>query len=332
MNRRYKGGKCAVNTFNSQTYSIKPKKSMDEFFQSPDARLEGIFKDPNKTGKKKCIFYTEDEYLIVEFEDGETITGDMAKNTVVLPTGIYITHDENEFNEKDYEMSEPVECIRMQENKKNPLADMFFAVTTTGGGAGLGMTVGGLLTGMPLLAGGLGALGAGSLISGMIYYGHYGIVVKSINKDGNYYMTFIQVGSVGTGKGAYDELVIEWRIYYNFDEEITDTNISNLLEKFHIIDKHKVKKKGTMGNYRRIIDKMSTESIYNPTPGPKQLTAMRDNRKFDPSARYHNCVTVTNYILDLLTKDVEIRGSKKKKRKKRKNTKKKKKKSVKRTK
>ena len=54
---------------------------------------------------------------------------------------------------------------------------------------------------------------------------------------------------------------------------------------------------------------------------------MRDNRKFDPSARYHNCVTVTNYILVLLTKDVEIRGSKRKE----KNTKKKKK-SVSRTK
>ena len=81
-----------------------------------------------------------------------------------------------------------------------------------------------------------------------------------------------------------------------------------------------------MGNYKRIIDKMSTESIYNPTPGPKQLTAMRDDRKFNPSARYHNCITVTNYILDLLTKDIDIRGSKKKNKKKknkRKNTKKK---------
>jgi len=337
-----KGGKCLVNVFNSQTYSIKPDKSIDDFENKLDERQEGYLKDPNESGKKECVFYTKDENLTVELENGDTIVGDMESDMVsVSPNGIYITHDEQDFDENDYDKSEPVECIRMQTNAGNLLSNSLQAATSTAIGAKAGSALGTMLMGglvlcgrrgrggesmAPLILGGLGALGAGSLISGMIYYGHYAIVINSFNKEsGNYYMTVVQEGGVGEGEGGlYKELVVGWRIYYNFDEMITDTQVENLLESFHVIDKHKIVKKGTMGYYREIVDKMSTESIYNPTPGPKQLSSMKESRKFDPSARYHNCVTVTNYILDLLTKEIRASTKKKKKRQTRKKRKKRK--------
>ena len=55
--------KCLINAFNSQTYSIKPDKSMDYFFKHIDEKHEGYLKDPNKMGKEKCVFYTNNEYL-----------------------------------------------------------------------------------------------------------------------------------------------------------------------------------------------------------------------------------------------------------------------------
>ena len=340
--KKMKGGKCLVNVFNRQTYSIKPDKSMDDFENKLDERQKGYLKDPNESGKKKCVFYTKGDNLIVELENGDTIVGDMASDMVsVSPNGIYITHDEQDFDENDYDKSEPVECIRMQSNAGNLLSNSLQAATSTAIGAQAGSALGTMLMGglvlcgrrergggsmAPLILGGLGALGAGSLISGMIYYVHHAIVINSFNKkSGNYYMTVVQEGGVGGGEGGlYKELVVEWRIYYNFDEMITDTQVKNLLESFHVIDKREIVKKRTMGYYREIVDQISTESIYNPTPGPKQLSSMKESRKFDPSARYHNCVTVTNYILDLLTK--EIRASTKKKKKKKRQTRKKKKK------
>ena len=310
-----KGGKSVVNVFNSQTYSIKPKKSMNLFFKEPFKKYDATFKDPYKSGKKKCKFHVEDENMIIEFDNSdENIIGDIADDTFILPTGIYINYNQIEFDEYDYNLSQPIECIRMKENK-NSVKDIFYATSLTGSVGVLGAVMGTMVTGTPVLAGSMGALGIGSLLSGMIYYGHYGIVIKSVNKDtGNNYMTFIQVGSVGTQKGAYDELAIEWRIYYNFNGNITDTLIKNYLEKFVILDKYDVIKEGTMGNYKEIIDQISNESVYNPTPGPKQLSSMKDTRNFDPSARYHNCVTITNYILDLITKNTEntMKGKKRK--------------------